>query len=54
MTYDERQEIEVYLDIVSKNAQRLQRSIDMLKDKIDKCKCQINQKDENTNIGGKE
>ena len=39
MTYDERQEIEVYIGIIEKNCKRLERSIDMLKDKLDEYKC---------------
>ena len=39
MTYDERQEIEVYLGIIEKNCKRLERSIDMPREKIDEYKC---------------
>lgn len=40
MTYDERQEIEDWLVIVEKNAQRLERSIEMLRKKLDEYKCE--------------
>ena len=39
MTYDERQEIEVYFEIIEKNCKRLERSIDLLREKIDEYKC---------------
>ena len=41
MTYDERQEIEDWLVIVEKNAQRLERSIEMLRKKLDEYKCEL-------------
>ena len=40
MTYDERQEIEDWLVIVEKNSQRLERSIEMLRKKLDEYKCE--------------
>ena len=40
MTYDERQEIEVYLDIIQKNCERLLRSIDMMRNKLGEIKCE--------------
>lgn len=36
MTYDERREIEEYTDIIGKNIKRLERSIEMLREAIDK------------------
>jgi len=44
MTYDERQEIETYLNIVKKNAERLLRSIDMMQEKLGKATCTIEKK----------
>lgn len=41
MTYDERQEIELYLDIVKKNAERLVRSVEMMQDALGKMNCII-------------
>lgn len=41
MTYDERQEIEEWLTIIEKNSQRLERSIEMLKKKMDEYKCEL-------------
>ena len=48
MTYDERQEIEDWLVIVEKNAQRLERSIEMLRKKLDEYKCETTKRDSNT------
>lgn len=48
MTYDERQEIEDWLVIVEKNAQRLERSIEMLRKKIDEYKCETTKQNSNT------
>lgn len=39
MTYDERREIETYLDIVEKNSKRLERSVEMLKQALEKIPC---------------
>jgi cell division septum initiation protein DivIVA len=41
MTYDERQEIDQYLDIIEKNAERLIRSVNMLRDTVDRKECVI-------------
>ena len=41
MTYDERQEIDQYLDIIEKNAERLIRSVNMLRDTVDRKVCVI-------------
>ena len=41
MTYDERQEIDLYMDIIEKNAERLIRSVNMLRETVDKKKCVI-------------
>lgn len=41
MTYDERQEIDQYLDIIEKNAERLIRSVNMLRETVDKKECVI-------------
>lgn len=41
MTYDERQEIEEYLTIIDKNCQRLDRSVQMLKEAINKIHCEL-------------
>jgi len=41
MTYDERQEIDLYMDIIKKNAERLVRSVNMLRDTVDKKECVI-------------
>lgn len=48
MTYDERQEIEDWLVIVEKNAQRLERSIEMLRKKLDEYKCETTEQKTNT------
>lgn len=48
MTYDERQEIEDWLVIVEKNAQRLERSIEMLRNKLDEYKCETTKQNSNT------
>lgn len=48
MTYDERQEIEDWLVIVEKNAQRLERSIEMLRKKLDEHKCETTKQNSNT------
>ena len=39
MTYDERQEIETYLGIIEKTCKRLERDIDLLKEKLKKIPC---------------
>ena len=39
MTYDERQEIDEYLDIIKRNCERLLRSTDMMKDALVKMHC---------------
>lgn len=44
MTYDERQEIETYLQIVEKNIDRLSRSEKMLREAIEKMNCDISEK----------
>ncbi len=41
MTYDERQEIDLYMDIIEKNAERLIRSVNMLRETVDKKECVI-------------
>lgn len=48
MTYDERQEIEEWLTIIEKNSQRLERSIEMLKEKLEKYKCETTKQNSNT------
>jgi len=48
VTYDERQEIEDWLVIVEKNAQRLERSIEMLRKKLDEYKCETTKQNSNT------
>lgn len=48
MTYDERQEIEEWLTIIEKNSQRLERSIEMLKKKMDEYKCELHNNKSNT------
>ena len=48
MTYDERQEIEEWLTIIEKNSQRLERSIEMLKKKMDEYKCELSNNKSNT------
>lgn len=48
MTYDERQEIEDWIVIVEKNAQRLERSIEMLRKKLDEYKCELPNNKSNT------
>lgn len=48
MTYDERQEIEDWLVIVEKNAQRLERSIEMLRKKLDEYKCETTKQNSST------
>lgn len=45
MTYDERQEIDQYMDIIEKNAERLIRSVNMLKEAVDKKECVIEEKE---------
>ena len=40
MTYDERQEIAEYLDLVKKNCERTLRSIEMAMDKLGSMKCE--------------
>ena len=46
MTYDERQEIDQYMDIIEKNAERLIRSVNMLKEAVDKKECVIKEKED--------
>ena len=46
MTYDERQEIDQYMDIIEKNAERLIRSVRMLKETVDKTECVIKEKED--------
>lgn len=41
MTYDERQEIDLYMDIIEKNAERLVRSVNMLRETVNKKECVI-------------
>ena len=41
MTYDERQEIAEYLDIVKKNAQRLLHSVELMQDSLGEMKCEL-------------
>lgn len=41
MTYDERQEIEVYFGILRKDIQRLSRCVDMMEAAVDKMQCVI-------------
>lgn len=48
VTYDERQEIEEWLTIIEKNSQRLERSIEMLKKKMDEYKCELPNNKSNT------
>lgn len=48
MTYDERQEIECWLTIIEKNSQRLERSIEMLRKKLDEYKCETTEQNSNT------
>lgn len=45
MTYDERQEIETYIGIIEKTSKRLERDIEMLKEKLKKTPCHA-EKDE--------
>lgn len=46
MTYDERQEIDLYMDIIEKNAERLIRSVNMLRETVDKKECVIKEGNE--------
>ena len=39
MTYDERLEIEEYLNIIKKNCERLERSIEMMRTALGKIEC---------------
>ena len=41
MTYDERQEIEVYLNIVKQNCERLLRSIELMQKELGKKECTL-------------
>jgi len=41
MTYDERQEIEVYFGMVRKDIQRLSRCVDMMEAAVNKMQCVI-------------
>lgn len=45
MTYDERQEIDQYMDIIEKNAERLIRSVRMLRETVDRKECVIKEKE---------
>ncbi len=54
MTYDERQEIELYLDIVKKNAERLVRSVEMMQDALGKMNCIIGEMKQNSEQHSKE
>ena len=55
MTYDERREIEELMKIVKKNCERTLRSIDILKDSIEKMPCEICAvKDKNSGESAKE
>lgn len=49
MTYDERREIEEYLDIVKKNANRLLHSVEMMQDAIGEMHCVIKSEEESEN-----
>ena len=49
MTYDERQEIDQYMDIIEKNAERLIRSVRMLRETVDKTECVIKEKEDSEN-----
>ena len=46
MTYDERQEIDQYMDIIEKNAERLIRSVNMLRETVDRKECVIKEKED--------
>lgn len=46
MTYDERQEIDQYMDIIEKNAERLIRSVRMLRETVDKKECVIKENED--------
>ena len=54
MTYDERQEIGIYLDIVKKNAERLVRSVEMMQDALGKMNCIIGEMKQNNKQHSKE
>ena len=41
MTYDERREIELYLNIIRQNAKRLERNVEMLQKALDKIPCHV-------------
>lgn len=41
MTYDERQEIEVYLSIIKQNCERLLRSIELMQKELGKKECTL-------------
>lgn len=49
MTYDERQEIDQYMDIIEKNAERLIRSVKMLRETGDRKECVIKEKEDSEN-----
>lgn len=46
MTYDERLEIEEYLGIIEKNADRLIRSVNMLREAINKKECVVKENED--------
>lgn len=46
MTYDERQEIDQYMDIIEKNVERLIRSVNMLRETVDRKECVIKEKED--------
>ena len=49
MTYDERQEIEVYFEILRKDILRLSRGVDMMEAAINKMQC-VTKEDECKNV----
>ena len=53
MTYAERQEIDLYMDIIEKNAERLIRSVNMLRETVDKKECVIKEDKEVESAKGK-
>ena len=46
MTYDERQEIEVYLGMLRKDIQRLNRCLDLMESAMNKMQCVIKEDEE--------
>jgi len=46
MTYDERREIEEYLGIIEKNADRLIRSVNMLREAINRKECVVKENED--------